>query len=252
MIGQTPPPPFPAGKSCFRWLLPTEKLRHLPATQNIVRDPGVFIEWAGGDRRLVAYPCSDNTMFNLCAFLPTAEAGDAAEGISRLPKPCRLNLFITIIAGWQAVGNKSALVDGFSEFSPEVRELVHGADENLKVWELFDMKSLPSWVRGCSALLGDAAHPFQPCEFLAPSLSAHNLTIADMGQGGAMAIEDAVSLAVLLPAGTPVNEIPARLALYEKARRSRVDLVLEYTRINGVDENDTTAKRITGEFIAAC
>ncbi|GCB25407.1 3-hydroxybenzoate 6-hydroxylase 1 [Aspergillus awamori] len=221
VIGQTPPPPFPAGKSCFRWLLPTEKLRHLPATQNIVRDPGVFIEWAGGDRRLVAYPCSDNTMFNLCAFLPTAEAGDAAEG-------------------WQAVGNKSALVDGFSEFSPEVKELVHGADENLKVWELFDMKSLPSWVRGCSALLGDAAHPFQPY----------------MGQGGAMAIEDAVSLAVLLPAGTPVNEIPARLALYEKARRSRVDLVLEYTRINGVDENDTTAKRITAaemvKFMGIC
>ncbi|KAI2821722.1 hypothetical protein CBS133816_9499 [Aspergillus niger] len=221
VIGQTPPPPFPAGKSCFRWLLPTEKLRHLPATQNIVRDPGVFIEWAGGDRRLVAYPCSDNTMFNLCAFLPTAEAGDAAEG-------------------WQAVGNKSALVDGFSEFSPEVKELVHGADENLKVWELFDMKSLPSWVRGCSALLGDAAHPFQPY----------------MGQGGAMAIEDAVSLAVLLPAGTPVKDIPARLALYEKARRSRVDLVLEYTRINGVDENDTTAKRITAaemiKFMGMC
>lgn len=163
-----------------------------------------------------------------------------------------MNLSITIIAGWQAVGNKSALVDGFSEFSPEVKELVHGADENLKVWELFDMKSLPSWVRGCSALLGDAAHPFQPCEFLTPPLSAHNLTIADMGQGGAMAIEDAVSLAVLLPAGTPVKDIPARLALYEKARRSRVDLVLEYTRINGVDEIDTTAKRITGEVIAAC
>lgn len=70
-----------------------------------------------------------------------------------------------------------------------------------------------------------------------------------MGQGGAMAIEDAVSLAVLLPAGTQVHEIPARLALYEKARRSRVDLVLEYTRINGVDENDTTVRRITGEFI---
>lgn len=64
-----------------------------------------------------------------------------------------------------------------------------------------------------------------------------------------MAIEDAVSLAVLLPAGTLVHEIPARLALYEEARRSRVDLVLEYTRINGVDENDTTVKRITGEFI---
>ena len=69
-------------------------------------------------------------------------------------------------AGWQAVGSKDALTAGFAEFSPEVKELVDRADENLKVWELFDMPSLPSWVRGHSALLGDAAHPFQPCELL--------------------------------------------------------------------------------------
>ncbi|RAK95836.1 FAD/NAD(P)-binding domain-containing protein [Aspergillus ibericus CBS 121593] len=220
-IGQNSPYPFPAGKSCFRWLLPTDDLRHLPATQDTVRDPGVFIEWAGEDRRLVAYPCSDNKMFNLCAFLPTAEAGGTAEG-------------------WQAIGSKEALVAGFSEFSPDVKELVDGADENLKVWELFDMKTLPSWVRRYSALLGDAAHPFQPY----------------MGQGGAMAIEDAVSLAVLLPAGTRVENIPQRLALYEQARRSRVEMVLEYTRINGVDENDTTAKRISAaemvNFMGIC
>lgn len=36
-------------------------------------DPGVFIEWASEDRRLVAYPCSDNKVFNLCAFLPSSE-----------------------------------------------------------------------------------------------------------------------------------------------------------------------------------
>ncbi|PYH92095.1 FAD/NAD(P)-binding domain-containing protein [Aspergillus ellipticus CBS 707.79] len=204
------PPPFPAGKSCFRWLLPTEDLRHLPATQDIVRDPGVFIEWAGGDRRLVAYPCSDNKMFNLCAFLPTAEAGDAAEG-------------------WQATGSKDALVSGFADFGPEVRELADRADDDLKVWELFDMTPLPSWVRGHAAVLGDAAHPFQPY----------------MGQGGAMAIEDAVSLAILLPKGIHPHEIPMQLSLYEQTRRPRVDLVLEYTRNNGVDENDPSARRIT-------
>ncbi|OJK00091.1 hypothetical protein ASPACDRAFT_51918 [Aspergillus aculeatus ATCC 16872] len=220
-IGQQPPAPFPAGKSCFRWLLSTDDLRQLTATKDIVQEPGVFIEWARDDRRLVAYPCSNNKVFNLCAFLPTAEAGGLGEG-------------------WQAVGSKDALASGFSSFGPAVKELVDGADDNLKVWELFDMKTLPTWVRGRSALLGDAAHPFQPY----------------MGQGGAMAIEDAVSLAVLLPAGTRTEDIPARLALYEEARRSRVDLVLDYTRMNGVDENDTTARRMSAaemvKFMGIC
>ncbi|PYH40157.1 FAD/NAD(P)-binding domain-containing protein [Aspergillus saccharolyticus JOP 1030-1] len=220
-IGQHPPPPFPAGKSCFRWLLSTDDLRRLPSTKDMVQEPGVFIEWARDDRRLVAYPCSNNRVFNLCAFLPTREAGGLGEG-------------------WQATGSKDALMSGFSAFAPAVKELVNRADDTLKVWELFDMNALPTWVRGRSALLGDAAHPFQPY----------------MGQGGAMAIEDAVSLAVLLPAGTRMEDLPARLALYEEARRSRIDLVLQYTRMNGVDDNDTTAKRMTAaemvKFMGIC
>lgn len=50
------------------------------ATAETVRNPGAFIEWAASDRRLVAYPCSDNQIFNLCGFLPTTEAGDLGEG----------------------------------------------------------------------------------------------------------------------------------------------------------------------------
>ena len=73
--------------------------------------------------------------------------------------------------------------------------------------------------------------------------------IADMGQGGAMAIEDAVSIATLLPLGTPCSEIPTRLEMYQSARRPRVDLVLEYTRRNGKDENDSTSARISRKFL---
>lgn len=68
-----------------------------------------------------------------------------------------------------------------------------------------------------------------------------------MGQGGAMAIEDAVSLAVLLPLGTSTKDISDRLGLYEQARRERVEMILEYTRINGRDE-DASVKRISGKF----
>ncbi|OJJ34533.1 hypothetical protein ASPWEDRAFT_185018 [Aspergillus wentii DTO 134E9] len=196
------PVPFAAGKSCFRWLIPTSELKKHTSTEEFVKDTGVFIEWAASDRRIVAYPCSDSKVFNLCGFVPTAEAGGYGDG-------------------WQATGNRDSLIRAFSDFSPGVRRITESADEGLKVWGLSDMEALPTWVKHNSALLGDAAHPFQPY----------------MGQGGAMAIEDAVSLATLLPAGVSAADIPSRLAIYEKARRPRVDMIMEYTRMNARDED---------------
>jgi hypothetical protein len=56
------------------------------------KDPGVFIEWAAEDRRVVAYPCANNTIFNLCAFMPSSEAAVPEKGgkfafNSRVPHP---------------------------------------------------------------------------------------------------------------------------------------------------------------------
>lgn len=69
-----------------------------------------------------------------------------------------------------------------------------------------------------------------------------------MAQGGAMAVEDAVSIATLLPRDTTMEDIPERLRLYELARRSRVEKVLECTRINGRDENDLTGPRMSCKY----
>ncbi|CAG8009681.1 unnamed protein product [Penicillium nalgiovense] len=204
------PPPYPVGKSCFRWLLPTDQLRQHTSTVGFVRDRGVFIEWASDDRRLVAYPCSDGKILNLCAFVPLSEI--QADNQS-----------------WQAAGDKTKIVKAFSKFSPGVQKIIASADENLKVWDLYDMEPLPTWTRGRAALLGDAAHPFQPY----------------MGQGAAMAIEDAVSIATLLPCGSTPHDIPMRLEMFQTGRRPRVDLVLQYTRMNGRDENDAAGDRIS-------
>lgn len=78
-------------------------------------------------------------------------------------------------------------------------------------WGLFDRDPLPRWTVGRVTLLGDAAHPMLPF----------------LGQGAAMAVEDAVVLGRALAAG---GGGPGALALYEATRRERTDFVLEASR----------------------
>ncbi|KAL3472537.1 FAD/NAD(P)-binding domain-containing protein [Aspergillus californicus] len=200
--------PTPSDDSCFRWLLQASELRKLATTQDMIR-PGVFMEFSAPKARLVVYPCADNEIINLCAFIPTTEAGGLGEG-------------------WNASGSKVALKKAFADFCPGVVEMVERADDDLKMWQLYDMESLPRWVTERAALIGDSAHPFQPF----------------LGQGGAMAMEDGVSLAIMLPFGTKIQDIPARLRLYEEARRERVEMTLKYTRLNSFQEGDPRASRV--------
>ena len=58
-----------------------------------------------------------------------------------------------------------------------------------------------------------------------------------------MAIEDAVSIAQLLPESTSASEVPDRLKLYESIRHERATHVQEQTRINGLDEDKRPASR---------
>ncbi|ROW11286.1 hypothetical protein VMCG_01002 [Cytospora schulzeri] len=193
--------PTKATTGCYRWLVPTSRLATAGETAEMVKQPGAMLEWGGADRRIIGYPCSKNTVFNLGAFLPTAEMGDTDEG------------------GHSSSSKKDDLLRAFSGFSPGVRALIAEADEaKLKSWALMRIDpALPTWVRGRVAILGDAAHPFQPY----------------FGQGAAMAIEDAVSVAMMLPLGTTPDQVPSRLALFERARIGRVATIQEYTRLNG-------------------
>jgi len=67
---------------------------------------------------------------------------------------------------------------------------------------------LPTYAVGRIALLGDAAHAVTP----------------DLGQGGAMALEDATELVAALT-GTP-EDVPRALAAYDVARRPRTQALV--------------------------
>lgn len=59
--------------------------------------------------------------------------------------------------------------------------------------------------------------------------------LTDQGQGAGQAIEDAATLSVVLPKGTPPEEVPDRLRLYEKIRYKRAHQIQEYSRQAGKD-----------------
>ncbi|KAF7321667.1 FAD/NAD(P)-binding domain-containing protein [Mycena kentingensis (nom. inval.)] len=76
-------------------------------------------------------------------------------------------------------------------------------------WQLRAMPLLPTWIKGRTTIMGDAAHATLPL----------------LGQGAAMAIEEAATLGCLLPLGTKREDVPARLAAFEKLRKERGEFV---------------------------
>lgn len=70
------------------------------------------------------------------------------------------------------------------------------------------------------------------------------------------AIEDAASIAVLLPTGTTAAEVPARLELFQRCRSERVHNCLRMTRLRGRDLSGKQGKFPTGasdkEFLSTC
>lgn len=154
--------------------------------------------WDAPDRRVVIYPCSDNELLNFVCIHPDSITTIDAGGDSYN----------------QQIG-KDTLLEVFKDFSPQVKAMLGKADPaTLKLWPLLDMDPLPDWVNGKLAGLGDAVHPFLPYR----------------ASGGAMAIEDAVSLAIMLPRGVKKADVEERLKVYQIARHERATIIQDMTR----------------------
>ncbi|KAK5130000.1 hypothetical protein LTR08_002555 [Meristemomyces frigidus] len=196
--------PFDSGKSAFRFLIPTEALASDTRTAAAVAKPGSLTMWIAEDRRVVMYPCLNNTLMNFICIHPSKESETDITG-----------------GGWQETGSKDRMLDIFKDFHPSVKAIIEKAEEP-KLWKLLDMEPMPTFISGRLALIGDAAHPFLPHQ----------------GQGGGQAIEDAVSLAALLPLGTSPDDIPDRIKIYEECRFERSHKIQEFTRTAGKDATE--------------
>ncbi|EEU34458.1 uncharacterized protein NECHADRAFT_44489 [Fusarium vanettenii 77-13-4] len=194
--------PHSSGKSAFRFLVPRQAALDDPETERFAKINGQLIIWYGPDRRVVMYPCEDNSQFNFVCIHPREESDPG---------------------NWSTDANKSILLKVYENFDPALVNLLGKADaSSLKVWELLDMEVLPSWTKDRLALLGDAAHPFLPHQ----------------GQGAGVAIEDATSLAVVLPRGTVPEQVPERLRLYQEFRLERAHKIQQFSRQAGRDGVD--------------
>ncbi|KAJ7222951.1 FAD/NAD(P)-binding domain-containing protein [Mycena rebaudengoi] len=128
--------------------------------------------------------------------------------------------------GWSSRGTQEEFMDKFKDFDPAFQRILVLTDKCVLKWQLRAVPTLHTWIRGRAALVGDAAHGTLPL----------------LGQGAAMAIEEAGALGCMFPRGTRRADVPARLAAYQALRKQRG----EFVNTESVLQGSIRAKR--GEF----
>jgi salicylate hydroxylase len=120
------------------------------------------------------------------------------------------------VESWATRGDPDEARAAYSDFHPAVGAILAAVPHDaLYKWALYTREPLLRWTEGPVTLLGDAAHPMLPF----------------MGQGAAMAIEDALLLARALAD----DASPERaLVRYERARRDRATFVQENSARRGL------------------
>ncbi len=174
---------------------PAARLRYLYSTwlalldsSQGLTDPHVFSFYSGPTQRVGALPVSDERVY---VFLdaPVAEDWSTDAGAGRQLEE--------LFGGWGGpVGDTLGRLD----------------DAGVTRLAVCDLDPLESFVAGRVVLIGDAAHATAPT----------------LGQGGALAMEDAVVLARYL--NTITVSIDAALARYDSARRARAQPIVMAAR----------------------
>ena len=120
--------------------------------------------------------------------------------------------------GWWATANTANIDDLlrlFDGWYPPVLQLIEATQpSSILKTRAFDRPSTRNWGRGRMTLLGDAIHPTTP----------------NLGQGGCLAMEDALVLARCFEKYGATEEA---LRKYERARQKRTSALAKYSRYYG-------------------
>lgn len=188
------------GQSCFRFLVPIEKMQSNPLTSALLEKVGLdgVHVFTTQDRRIVIYPCREGKLLNCAGIHPSSSEGDSGAD-----------------ASWHNTGSLDQLINTFHDFGEDLLEMCR-MGEDVKLWSLASRDPAPTFVKGKLALIGDAAHPMLPHQ----------------GQGAAQAFEDAAALAGVLTTDTTPEQLSQRLNLYNKLRYSHSVTVMMMSRTN--------------------
>ncbi len=165
---------FFTGQVAWRCVIPWDK-PETPADATVYMGPG---------RHMVVYPLRGGELMNIVAVEERDEW--AAEG-------------------WNHPDSVANLQHAFTDFCPEVRDLLEMA-QDVYLWGLFRHPPFKPWHLGPTVITGDAAHPTLP--FLA--------------QGANMALEDAWVLADALAEEDSADAAFVRFQALRKDRTFRI------------------------------
>ena len=132
--------------------------------------------------------------------------------------------------GWNTPATAGETLDHFAAWHDSIRDIIGAvpADKRFK-WAILRRAPLESWINGRVVLMGDAAHTITPF----------------LGQGAAMALEDAMILARSIEAS---QDIDAGLAIYDRTRVERGNWVFlesqqQGQRMMDVEPDDYNRKK---------
>lgn len=122
-------------------------------------------------------------------------------------------------------GTKDEITEAYAGWADEVRAVIEATPpEDILAVPSRDRAFLERWGDGPVTLLGDAAHPM----------------LTTLGQGSAMAIEDAVVLAHTLAEPGACEDLPLALRTYEDRRRDRTRAMVAASRsMSDLEQADT-------------
>ncbi|TGO23361.1 hypothetical protein BPAE_0135g00210 [Botrytis paeoniae] len=188
-------------QAAYRIMLKREEMENDPELLELINGDKVT-RWIGEKRHIIAYPVSSKQIYNLSTVQPDTNFAAAPS------------------ATYTTKGDKSAMLDIFSDFCPKIQRMLNLVpDGEVCEWKLRVHSPLPTWVRGSIALVGDACHP----------------TLPHLAQGAAQAIEDAAVLGAVFskcPSNSP-SDINKSLLVYESVRKERAETLVELAAQSG-------------------
>ncbi|KAG9676380.1 putative monooxygenase, partial [Aureobasidium melanogenum] len=190
-----------SGQAAYRIMLTREEMEHDPELLELI-DAERATRWIGERRHIIAYPVSNNTIYNLSTAQPDVNFAAAPS------------------ATYTTKGSKKEMLEVYADFCPKIQKMLNMVPEGeVCEWKLRVHAPLPTWVHGNMALVGDACHP----------------TLPHLAQGAAQAIEDGAVLGVVLSKlpDTSAESINKALKVYQELRKSRAEGLVALAAANG-------------------